>query len=47
MEVGIIIYVKIHIWILKKVVLEYLNGGIALIPLAEKYGIKSEANIRV
>ena len=31
----------------KKVVLEYLNGGIALIPLAEKCGIKSEANIRV
>ena len=31
----------------KKVVLEYLNGGIGYIPLAKKYGIKSEANIRV
>lgn len=31
----------------KKVVLEYLNGGIAYIPLAKKYGIKSEDNIRV
>ena len=30
----------------KKVVLEYLNEGIAYIPLAKKYGIKSEANIR-
>ena len=29
----------------KKVVLEYLNGCIAYIPLAKKYGIKSEANI--
>ncbi len=31
----------------KKVVLEYLNGGIGYIPLAKKYGIKSEANIKV
>ena len=26
----------------KKVVLEYLNGGIGYIPLAKKYGIKSD-----
>ena len=31
----------------KKVVLEYLNGGIGYILLAKKYGIKSEANIKV
>ncbi len=31
----------------KKVVLEYLNGGIGYILLAKKHGIKSEANIKV
>lgn len=31
----------------KKVVLEYLNGGIGYILLAKKHGIKSESNIKV
>ena len=31
----------------KKVVLEYLNGGIAYVPLAKKYGIKSHNNIEI
>ena len=31
----------------KKVVLEYLNGGIGYIPLAKKYGIKSHNNIEI
>ena len=31
----------------KKVVLEYLNGGIGYILLAKKHGIKLEANIKV
>ena len=46
MEVGIFMS-KYTFELKKKVVLEYLNGGIGYIPLAKKYGIKSEANIKV
>ena len=46
LEVGIFMS-KYTFELKKKVVLEYLNGGIGYIPLAKKYGIKSEANIKV
>lgn len=46
MEVGIFM-TKYNFEFKKKVVLEYLNGGIGYIPLAKKYGIKSYSNIEI